>query len=53
MLRNQKPQEITEVLDPSESDTRCAEARLRLLRMIESEKIWDRRSACTGSRPRC
>jgi hypothetical protein len=35
MLRNQKPQEITEVLDPSQSDACCAELRLRLLKMIE------------------
>jgi hypothetical protein len=57
MLRNQKPQEITEVLDPSQSEACCAELRLRVLRITESEKIWDRgaalRRACTGSRPRC
>ena len=36
MLRNKKPQqEITEVLDPSQSDACCAELMLRLLRMIE------------------
>jgi hypothetical protein len=45
MLRNQKPQEITEVLDPSQSEACCAELRLRVLRITESEKIWDRGAA--------
>lgn len=45
MLRNQKPQEITEVLDPSQSEACCAELRLRVLRMTESEKIRDRGAA--------
>ena len=34
MLRNQKPQEITEVLDPSQSGACSAELRLHLPRMI-------------------
>ena len=33
------------MLDPSQSEACCAELRLRVLRITESEKIWDRGAA--------
>jgi hypothetical protein len=45
MLRNQKAQEITEVLDPSQSDACCAELRLEWI------LVCTRRNAGTVTRP--